>query len=50
MLEQNVGIRDGLDLLPEDQFAFLEDLRNVRLQLAGPGIDDLLLFLDPDSQ
>ena len=40
----------GLDLLAEDELALFEDLRDVRLQLPGRGVDDLVLFLDAERQ
>ena len=40
----------GLDLFAEDRLAVLEDLRDVRLQLPGRRVDDLVLFFDPERQ
>jgi len=39
----------GLHLL-EDEMIALEDLGDVRAELARLGIDDLVLFLDPEGQ
>jgi len=38
----------GLDLLEDDVVAF-EDLGDVGAELAGLGIDDLILFFDPEG-
>src|SRR3954468_4492490 len=39
-----------LDLLLEDEPARLQDLRDVRAQLARDRIDDLVFFLDADGE
>ena len=40
----------GLDLVLEDHTPFVEELLDVGGQLAGVGVDDLVLLLDTECQ